>query len=131
MSDAVERRLLDLLDHPTESPFGNPIPGLRELDPAAVDEPVRRAVPVAAVAGEQPGSHTVARIAERLQEHSAVLVGLREAGVVPGAQVTVSRAADGSVHLRTAQGQTVLPSDLADFLAVLARPADAPQPAGP
>ena len=31
MSETVERRLLELLDHPTESPYGNPIPGLAEL----------------------------------------------------------------------------------------------------
>ena len=34
MSEAVERRLLELLDHPTESPYGNPIPGLDELGEA-------------------------------------------------------------------------------------------------
>src|SRR6478609_1978654 len=28
MSDAVELRLLKILDNPTESPYGNPIPGL-------------------------------------------------------------------------------------------------------
>src|ERR1044072_3814332 len=28
MSETVERRLVELLDHPTESPHGNPIPGL-------------------------------------------------------------------------------------------------------
>ena len=37
MSDAVERRILDLLDHPSVSPYGNPIPGLAELDPDASD----------------------------------------------------------------------------------------------
>src|SRR5690349_20354909 len=31
MSEAVERKLLDLLGHPTVSPFGNPIPGLDAL----------------------------------------------------------------------------------------------------
>src|ERR1700709_1021213 len=31
MSETVERRLVELLDHPTESPYGNPIPGLAEL----------------------------------------------------------------------------------------------------
>src|SRR5690348_11698011 len=31
MSETVERRLLELLGHPTESPYGNPIPGLDEL----------------------------------------------------------------------------------------------------
>ena len=31
MSEQVERRLLEILDHPTESPYGNPIPALDEL----------------------------------------------------------------------------------------------------
>src|SRR5580698_10017582 len=31
MSETVERRLLEILGHPTESPYGNPIPGLAEL----------------------------------------------------------------------------------------------------
>ena len=34
MSETVERRLVELLDHPTESPYGNPIPGLDELGEA-------------------------------------------------------------------------------------------------
>ena len=39
MSETVERRLVALLDHPTESPYGNPIPGLAELGEPA---PTRR-----------------------------------------------------------------------------------------
>jgi DtxR family Mn-dependent transcriptional regulator len=35
ISENVERRLVELLDHPTESPYGNPIPGLGELGEAA------------------------------------------------------------------------------------------------
>src|SRR6476646_11862367 len=31
MSERVERRIFELLDHPTVSPYGNPIPGLAEL----------------------------------------------------------------------------------------------------
>ena len=31
MSETVERRLLEVLGHPTVSPYGNPIPGLDEL----------------------------------------------------------------------------------------------------
>ena len=31
MSDAVERRVLTILGHPTQSPHGTPIPGLAEL----------------------------------------------------------------------------------------------------
>jgi hypothetical protein len=38
MSEAVERRLLDILGHPTQSPYGNPIPGLAELGEKEGDE---------------------------------------------------------------------------------------------
>src|SRR5689334_18558988 len=38
ISEAVERRLLELLNHPTESPYGKPIPGLLELDASASPE---------------------------------------------------------------------------------------------
>ena len=38
MSENVERRLLELLDHPTESPYGNPIPGLDELGESELGE---------------------------------------------------------------------------------------------
>jgi DtxR family transcriptional regulator, Mn-dependent transcriptional regulator len=31
MSDAVERRVLNILGYPTQSPYGSPIPGLAEL----------------------------------------------------------------------------------------------------
>src|SRR6478609_1087339 len=31
MSEQVERRILELLEHPSVSPYGNPIPGLDEL----------------------------------------------------------------------------------------------------
>src|SRR3984885_11186926 len=38
MSEAVELRVLDILGHPTESPYGNPIPGLAELGDVEGDE---------------------------------------------------------------------------------------------
>src|SRR5437879_6222078 len=38
ISENVERRLIDLLGHPTESPYGNPIPGLAELGDQAGEE---------------------------------------------------------------------------------------------
>src|ERR1700712_3040159 len=41
MSETVERRLLELLDHPTESPYGNPIPGPAERGEADRPEEFR------------------------------------------------------------------------------------------
>lgn len=42
MSEAVERRVLELLRHPTESPYGNPIPGLEEAGREGRGRPVPR-----------------------------------------------------------------------------------------
>ena len=42
MSESVERRLLEVLGHPTVSPYGNPIPGLDELQPGAGSAGARR-----------------------------------------------------------------------------------------
>jgi DtxR family Mn-dependent transcriptional regulator len=92
MSESVERRLLDILDTPVESPFGNPIPGLEELDAAEVAEPVATgSAPVSAVAGEDPSTVTVLRIAENLQADEAVMGLLRQAGAMPGGSVEVQR----------------------------------------
>ena len=56
MSETVERRLLELLDHPTESPYGNPIPGLAELGELMRRESFRDGVEAA----EQLGRRRVA-----------------------------------------------------------------------
>lgn len=94
MSEQVERRLLDLLDHPTESPYGNPIPGLDELGdrPAGrfldgVESIVARA---ARAEGETRG--VVRRLGEPVQFEPELLAQLRDAGVLPGAVVTLSAA---------------------------------------
>jgi len=94
MSEQVERRLLDLLGHPTESPYGNPIPGLDELGDApagrfldGVESLVTR---VGAVPGESSG--VIRRLGEPVQFEPELLAQLREAGVVPGSTATMSAA---------------------------------------
>ncbi|GAA3913617.1 metal-dependent transcriptional regulator [Microbacterium invictum] len=87
MSELVERRLLELLDHPTESPYGNPIPGLDQLGdvPARTfDEGVVGLVRALNEAGG-PITGTVRRLAEPVQVEPELLTQLRAAGVVPGA----------------------------------------------
>jgi DtxR family Mn-dependent transcriptional regulator len=94
MSEQVERRLLDLLGHPTESPYGNPIPGLDELG----DEPAGRFLDgveslvsrVSSVPGESSG--VIRRLGEPVQFEPELLAQLREAGVMPGASATMSAA---------------------------------------
>lgn len=87
MSEQVERRLVELLGHPTESPYGNPIPGLDQLgsDPARTfDEGVVGLVERMNDA-QAPIEGTVRRLAEPAQVDPELLEQLRDAGVVPGA----------------------------------------------
>jgi DtxR family Mn-dependent transcriptional regulator len=92
MSEKVERRLLEMLGHPTESPYGNPIPGLDELgDPPAgrFMEGVVRLLDFART-NEDGARAIVRRLGEPVQFDPEVLQQLQTAGVVPGASVTVT-----------------------------------------
>ena len=87
MSELVERRLIELLGHPTESPYGNPIPGLEYLGDESArtfDEGVVGLVTLMTEAGG-PVSGTVRRLAEPVQVDPELLEQLRDAGVMPGA----------------------------------------------
>jgi DtxR family transcriptional regulator, Mn-dependent transcriptional regulator len=96
MSEAVERRLLELLDHPTESPYGNPIPGLAELGadvPAASQgEPLAVMTDVATATGIPV---TVRRISEQVQSDVALMLRLKQVGIQPGREVTLAAGDDG------------------------------------
>lgn len=95
MSETVERRLLELLDHPTVSPYGNPIPGLDELGEGSLQEEFLAGVePVDAVADETDRQVVVCRIAEPIQT-ADIMAALRRIGAQPGEVVTVRRSAGG------------------------------------
>ncbi|WP_394278755.1 iron dependent repressor, metal binding and dimerization domain protein [Microbacterium sp.] len=90
MSELVERRLLELLDHPTESPYGNPIPGLDQLGDAPTktfDEGVVGLVR-RLNESEAPLKARVRRLAEPVQVDPELLAQLRDAGVMPGSTGT-------------------------------------------
>jgi DtxR family Mn-dependent transcriptional regulator len=96
MSETVERKLLDVLGHPTVSPYGNPIPGLTELGEQG--EGVGDGSPLTTLDQIDPASHApvvVRRLAEPLQTDSALMSRLRRAGVQPGAAVTISVSPEG------------------------------------
>ena len=96
MSETVERRLLDVLGHPTVSPYGNPIPGLAELgDPDGVDDgAVLQPLDQVAVDGGVTAA-VVRRLAEPVQSDPELMSRLRRAGVRPGASITVGPGGDG------------------------------------
>lgn len=94
MSEQVERRLLELLDHPTESPYGNPIPALDELGDAPAGRFLEGVVNIVDRVAGQSGSVTgiIRRLGEPVQFEPELLSQLWQAGVVPGAEATLSSA---------------------------------------
>lgn len=108
ISEAVERRLVEILDHPRESPFGNPIPGLAELGDA--EKPGGRSLgkPLAVLADDQgPKQVTILRIGESLQSAESTLAALAGAGATPGRSVEVVRDGD-RIRVRGEQGSAEL-----------------------
>ena len=108
ISETVERRLLEILDHPTESPYGNPIPGLDELGQSQHAEAFMEEL------GEQPGEEfmdgveslskaaargegrvLVRRISEEMQKDEDLMSALRRVGALPDTTVTVAQTAEG------------------------------------
>jgi DtxR family Mn-dependent transcriptional regulator len=107
VSEAVERRLVDLLHDPTESPYGNPIPGLAELGrPITVEDFHAGVRPLPSVVGIGSDVEvTVRRISEPLQTDEKLMAELRRAGVVPGGIVHVRH--DGARLVAVSAGETV------------------------
>jgi DtxR family Mn-dependent transcriptional regulator len=102
MSDAVEQRLLKILGNPTESPYGNPIPGLQELQDetySSVIEDFRIGVePLDKVLDASTGTSVrvlVRRIAEPVQTDDGAMAVLRKAGALPGREVDSTLDAEG------------------------------------
>lgn len=119
MSDAVEKRVYDLLNRPTRSPYGNPIPGLEELGSP-------EAAPAEAGEGERnlafpglSGPVVVRRICESVQTNADVLRQLHAAGVDPGATVTVAQERDG-VSIDRSGDRVRLPREVASRVFVAA-----------
>jgi DtxR family Mn-dependent transcriptional regulator len=97
MSETVERRLVALLDHPTESPYGNPIPGLDELGEAASGETFMHDVePLDKVARDDTEVRVmVRRISEPIQTDEALMAALQRVGALPDKVITVASGAEG------------------------------------
>jgi DtxR family Mn-dependent transcriptional regulator len=94
MSDSVEKKVYELLNKPTRSPYGNPIPGLNVLDDSPVSSSGDAAERNLAFPG-LTGSVVVRRICESVQTNMGVLRQLHAAGIDPGATVTVAQERDG------------------------------------
>ncbi len=104
MSEQVERRIVEMLDHPTESPYGNPIPGLDELG-EAIAPPFTRGVVnllTLVLGAVGPQTKTIRRLGEPAQVDPELLLQLKHAGIVPGNKAAFS--AVGSYILVQVEG---------------------------
>ena len=88
ISEDVERKLVDLLGTPTESPYGNPIPGLAEL--GVVDPPGAFRdgnEQLADAIRDAPVRVVIERMSEEIQKDVEMMGTLRVAGIRPGTEV--------------------------------------------
>ncbi|MDY6055757.1 metal-dependent transcriptional regulator [Micrococcus sp.] len=110
MSDQVEQRLLEILGHPTETPYGTPIPPRPESRSAAqwsaeMGLPGRVLSSVTAA----PGRYRVRSLAEGLQADPALLAQLDAAGLRPGAVLQMRPIPEtGYLHLQVDGGSEAL-----------------------
>ena len=92
ISEDVERRLVELLHTPTESPYGNPIPGLAELGVVTAQAPFRNGneqlQEVVLQGTGEPIRVVIVRMSEEIQKDVEMMGTLRLAGILPGAQVS-------------------------------------------
>ncbi|MFJ1703506.1 metal-dependent transcriptional regulator [Kitasatospora sp. NPDC088346] len=120
MSETVERKVLAMLGHPTQSPYGNPIPGLDELgDTKAEGEGFDAALTTleALAVGEHGTTVVVRRIGEPIQTDGELMLTLRRAGVRPGAVVQVTAGLAG-VLVGGGDNAVELPKEIAGHVFV-------------
>lgn len=129
MSREVERRIAERITPPFVDPYGNPIPGLRELgvtlaggEEQVTPEGQERAKAIADLAGVvADGARAevrIERIGEVLQSDPGQLGELADHGIVPGAVVDVDRVADSFVLRGPAGGEIGVPLVVAGQLRV-------------
>ncbi|MGO4958479.1 metal-dependent transcriptional regulator [Luteococcus sp. Sow4_B9] len=92
ISDDVERRLVAILSDPSESPYGNPIPGREALGGSADGDSFRDGVvSLASVATAQEKRMVLRRMSEHVQADPETLAVLAQMGVEPGTEMTATK----------------------------------------
>jgi DtxR family transcriptional regulator, Mn-dependent transcriptional regulator len=101
MSEDVERRLVQVLNNPTTSPFGNPIPGLSELGliSTSAGADLVNLVRLTELPAGMPVAVVVRQLTEHVQGDADLISRLKDAGVVPNARVTVQTNDHGGVMI--------------------------------
>jgi DtxR family Mn-dependent transcriptional regulator len=120
MSEQVERRILDLLRHPSVSPYGNPIPGLEELGDDDAEVTGEVLVGLDKAVGDEPQRLLVRRLGEPIQTDPNVMAALRRSGVRPGETVK-ARLSDGGVLIGSGMEYAEVDLEAASHIFVVAR----------
>ena len=117
MSERVERRVIELIEGPLVSPYGNPVPGLGELGLEVKQSVGRPEVAVSSTTSDNPVSAVVTRIGETPQAEQTLLRDLTQIGVLPGATVIITALSNG-FDLRATAGTVTVTEDEARHLFV-------------
>ncbi|HEU4808110.1 MAG TPA: metal-dependent transcriptional regulator [Homoserinimonas sp.] len=121
MSEQVERRILELLEHPTHSPYGNPIPGLDEIGDPSTSKFSDGVVNIVnyTLGAVGPISGVIRRLGEPVQYEPELLEQLRTAGAMPGARASFTAAGRNvRVQVDGAFEEIELPSEVAQHVYV-------------
>ncbi|MEP7019498.1 MAG: iron dependent repressor, metal binding and dimerization domain protein [Pseudonocardiales bacterium] len=121
MSEAVERRIVAMLDGPRLCPHGNPIPGLEDLGmPFGQTADVSELTSLTSAAQQADAEVTIDRISEQLQPDADLMHLLTRAGLRPGRRVHAS-AHGGKVEVWTDGEHTLIDALVSDHVFVRMR----------
>lgn len=112
ISENVERHLMDVLDHPHRSPYGNPIPGLGKISADSEDLSIYPRLTEIDL-GDDPAIVTLRQVGEIAQTDQDLVDSLIANEVGPGARVSVKENS-GIISLRSLGGEWItIPNDMA------------------
>lgn len=112
ISENVERHLMDVLDHPHRSPYGNPIPGLDKISADSEDLSIYPRLTEIDL-GDDPAIVTLRQVGEIAQTDQDLVDSLIANEVGPGARVSVKENS-GIISLRSLGGEWItIPNDMA------------------
>jgi DtxR family transcriptional regulator, Mn-dependent transcriptional regulator len=118
MSDAVERRIVAMLDKPLVCPHGNPIPGLDQLGlPFTATDQVIGLISLTVAAQGAGAEVTVDRISEQIQPDAELMHRLTRADLRPGQRVHVGMAGR-DVEVWTNGERTAIEAGISDHVFV-------------
>lgn len=119
ISTDVERRLVEILDHPVSSPYGNPIPALEELNVEPAPEGFLDGTELLSLRLADGEVHQVVvrRMSESIQGDPDLLAAIQAAGVAPGSPVRAVMVGKRLVF-GDGENEAVLPGTVAEHIFV-------------